>query len=115
MNRISLSVTLDGIIASCGTDPSGASAAAYFNPNVAASYSGLACMANADTVAAFSDANRSTAGNLAGSADEALATAQGLDPSSCFVYTSGAAKVIGCSQADGFKLLHVEALDQVSP
>ncbi len=115
MNRISLSVTLDGIISACGADPSGNAAAAYFNPAVAASYGPLACQANADTVAAFSDANRSTANALAGSPDEGLATAQGLDPNSCFVYTSGAAKVIGCSGADGFKLLHVEALDQVQP
>jgi hypothetical protein len=115
MNRISLSVSLDGIIQTCAGDPSGASTAAYFHPNVAATYTGLVCTATPDTIAAFSDANRSTAANLAGSPDEFHATAQGIDAGSCFLYTSGTAKIIGCTQVDGFKLLHIENLNQVQP
>jgi len=115
MNRISLSVTLDGIMQTCAGDPTGAAASSFFNAGVAGTYSGLACTTNADTVAAFSDASRSTASNLAGSADEFHAIAQGIDANTCFVFTSGSAKVIGCSQVDGFKLLHIESLNMVQP
>lgn len=115
LTRISLGFNLSGIKMSCAADPSGAGASNYFHPQVFTQYQGVACQVNDQTVQAMGrDCNTgqvpcSAVSNLAGSADESRATALGLTANQCWVYTSGSAKIIGCSQpGTGFKLIHME-------
>jgi len=110
LNRITLQFTLDGIVSSCASDPSGSAASAQFHPAVGGTYASVACQVTPNTVAAFVDSSRSQASGLAGTADEFHAVAQSLDPSNCYVYTSGSAKIIGCQMPEGaFQLLHIES------
>ncbi len=89
----------------CAADPSGAQgqaqAAALLYPGAAAMLAPQVCTTTDGAVAAFSDPTRSPATPLAGSPDEARATALGVAASSCAVFTSGAAKVIVCEAAPG--------------
>jgi hypothetical protein len=114
-NRISLSLALSGVQSSCTTDPSGASAASYFHPNVFATYQAQACMINDDVVNAFGDATRATGVVAAGSGDEAWATAVAADASQCYSFTSGSAKVVACTLPEGFKIVHLENITMVQP
>jgi hypothetical protein len=110
LNRISLTFTLGGVQMSCTSDPSGAGAATYFHPQVAAQYQSQACQVTNTTVEAFSDANRSRAEMLPGTDDESRATSLGLDPAQCTRFVSGSAKVVACNMGDteGFKIIHLE-------
>lgn len=109
LNRVTLQMSLDTIVASCAGDPTGNAAAAQFHPAVGGTYAAVACQVSANTVAAFADGTRSDASVLAGTDDEFHAVAQSLDPSSCYLYTSGAAKVVACQTPEGsFQLLHLE-------
>lgn len=107
-NRFLLSVNLGAIQASCAGDPSGASTATYFHPQTFPQLQPIACQVTANTQQAFGDGTRSTASMLAGTADESRAAAVGADVNQCFLFTSGAAKVVGCTIAGEFKIVHME-------
>ncbi len=116
MNRISVSMKLSGVQTSCQSDPSGAGAMQHFHPSVAGQYQAVACQVGQPLIDAIgrgcSDGQRpcSNAAVLAGTPDASKATNLGLDASKCYSYTSGSAKVIGCSDdATGqFQLIHLE-------
>jgi hypothetical protein len=115
VNRLSMNIMLSGIQSSCAMDPSGAAAASYFHPNVAATYQSQACQVTADVVTAFSDPTRATGTVVAGSPDESWAVAVGADTSQCYSFVSGTAKVVGCNMPDGFKIVHMENVSMVAP
>jgi len=116
MNRISVSMKLSAIRTSCSADPSGSGAMQHFHPSVAGQYQAVACQVDQPLVDAIgrgcSDGQRpcSEAAVLAGSADASRATNLGLDPSKCYSYVSGSAKVIGCRDeaSNQFQLIHLE-------
>jgi hypothetical protein len=112
-NRIPLSFALSGIKLSCLGDPSGAGAANYFHDAAFGSLQAQACQVTDDTANAFGDANRSQAQGLSGTADESRATAFGVDASQCTLFTSGAAKIIGCTVNDDFRIVHMENVASV--
>ena len=114
LSRVSLTFSLSGMKLSCASDPSGAATSNYFVPQVASQYQGQACQITDAAIEAFGRGCNtgqmpcSTAASLAGSADESRAAAAGVDASQCFVYTSGQAKIIGCTLDTGFKFIHLE-------
>ena len=114
-SRISLVFALGGLRMSCTSDPSGAGTSEYLHPNVAASLQGQACQVTDATIDAFGDAQRSQAQMLPGTGDESYANNVGVDPAQCTRFTSGSAKIIGCSLGDamGFKIIHLENLASV--
>lgn len=119
LTRISLSLALSSMKVSCGSDPSGAGTSNWFAPSVGPQYQAQACQVTDATVTAFGrNCNQgqmpcSTAGVLAGTGDESRAAAAGVDVSQCYVYTSGSAKIIGCSLDTGYKIIHLENLGAV--
>ena len=116
MNRISVSMKLSAIKMGCSTDPSGAQSMQGFHPSVAGQYQAVACQVNdafIEAVGRGCDEGQhpcSSASVLAGTPDASRATNLGLDPSKCYAYTSGTAKVIGCNneQTQQFQLIHLE-------
>ncbi len=119
VTRISLSLALSSMKVSCASDPSGAGTSNWFAPSVAATYQGSACQVTDATLEAFSrNCNTgqmpcSSAGALAGTADESRAAAAGVDASQCYVYQSGSAKIVGCGLDTGYKIIHIENLGAV--
>ncbi len=119
INRLSAVAQLGSIRVSCQTDPSGAGATQSFHPTVAARYQGEACKVNDKTIEAFgrncTSGQRpcSEAAMLSMTGDTGYANAVGADPASCFSYTSGTAKLIGCQAATGFQIVHIENLGGV--
>ncbi|MDH5492490.1 MAG: hypothetical protein OEY14_11120, partial [Myxococcales bacterium] len=107
--RIGLSMKLTGIQFSCAADPSGQTAANQnFHPQAAASYAPIVCQVTDQTQSAFSDINRSSAENLSDTPDAGRATALGLDPDSCTLYTSGAARIVVCNVNNDLQFIHME-------
>ncbi|HJL30035.1 MAG TPA: hypothetical protein RMI62_13250, partial [Polyangiaceae bacterium LLY-WYZ-15_(1-7)] len=119
LSRISLSFALSGIKLSCVGDPSGAGASNYFHPQVFSQYQGVACQVNDQVIDAFGTACNqgqqpcSNAQMISGTADESRATDLGLNVAQCYVYTSGQAKIVGCSGDQGFKIIHMENVTAV--
>lgn len=111
--RVSLAFTLPAMKAGCALDPSGASNASYFHPNVAANLQAQSCQITDNTINAFTDANRAPGTYLPGSADEGFATNVGVDPSKCASYTSGSAKIVACALDEGLKIIHMENVASV--
>lgn len=114
LTRISLSLALSSMKVSCASDPSGAGTSNWFVPSVAPQYQPQACQVTDATLEAFSrnctqgQMPCSTAASLAGTGDESRAAAAGVDVGQCYVYSSGSAKIIGCSLDTGYKLIHIE-------
>tara|TARA_B100001750_G_scaffold187938_1_gene157452 strand:- start:2391 stop:2876 length:486 start_codon:yes stop_codon:yes gene_type:complete len=117
LSRFSLSLHLSSMKMSCASDPSGAGAANQFHPTVFPQYQAVACQVNDQTVAAFSNSCDteprptpcSTVQRSDNAGDGAYAQAAGLDPTSCFSYVSGSAKIVGCNTPEQqFKIVHME-------
>ncbi len=114
MSRVSLGFSLAGIQASCIGDPTGASSAGSFHPNVAATLTPQACQITDQAAEAFGRSCNnnqhpcSTAQPLAGTPEAAQATALGLDLNRCYLYTSGQAKIVGCTTDTGFKIVGLQ-------
>lgn len=120
LSRVSLTFSLSAIQSRCTMDPSGAGAAGQFHPQAAAAYQGMACQVNQQVVTAYStDCDSggspcSTVEALVGTPDEGRASALSLDPNTCYVYTSGASKIVGCiSEGAGFQIIHMENVGAV--
>jgi len=118
-SRISLAFTLAGVQMGCAGDPSGASTANNYHPQVASQYQAMGCTLTDQAVEAYgrgcSSGQRpcSEVAVIAGTPDEQRATALGLDAGRCYAYTSGQGKVIGCTTDQGFKLIHLENVNAV--
>jgi len=117
MNRISLSFSLSTIKASCMSDPSGAGAANSIHPAVFPQLQGVVCQVNDQTVSAFGSSCNSepqpspcsTVQPVAVAGDGQYADAVGIPQASCWTYTSGSAKIVGCNAPEGgFKIVHME-------
>lgn len=120
MSRLSLAMTLAGLNLSCVSDPSGASSGEYFHPQVFPTLQGEACTLGQDAVDAYSRACSpngprpcSSVVPLTGTPDASRATALNLQPGSCYVYTSGQGKLIGCETAQTFAIIHWENVNAV--
>lgn len=122
MSRISLSLTLEGMRAGCSADPSGAGAANYFHAQAFPQYQNVACQITSPGVVdafARSCASQpqqrpcSDAAVLANTADASYATNLGLNPQTCYSYTSGSAKIVACQTDLGYKFVHMENLTSV--
>lgn len=118
-SRISLAFTLAGVQMGCAGDPSGASTANNYHPQVASQYQAMGCTLTDQAVEAYgrgcSSGQRpcSEVAVIAGTPDAQRATALGLDAGRCYAYTSGQGKVIGCTTDQGFKLIHLENVNAV--
>ncbi|MEO0324148.1 MAG: hypothetical protein AAF447_14395, partial [Myxococcota bacterium] len=94
-------------------------AAQSFHPTVAARYQAEACKVNEKTIEAFgrncTSGQRpcSEAAMLSTTGDTGYASAVSADPNSCFAYTSGSAKLVGCQAPTGFQIVHIENLGAV--
>lgn len=106
--RGDLSMELTGIEFGCATDPTGESALVSFHPKIADRYREVACEVTADTINAFGDEKRSTVASLDDSALSAKATELSLDPKSCFLFTSGRAKIVTCANGEVTQIVHLE-------
>ncbi len=122
LQRVSLGLNLAGIQSSCMSDPSGAAAAQFFHPQVAAQFQGQACTLTPMAAEAYgrgcSPSAPSTVGacsqaSMLGGLDASKATALGIPPSDCYSFTSGQAKIIGCNDGGGFKIIHWENVNAV--
>ncbi|MCS6796927.1 MAG: hypothetical protein NZ898_00070 [Myxococcota bacterium] len=114
IQRIPLVATLGGIRMSCVTDPSGASAAQYFHPNVFPQLQAQACAIDDNVLNAYSEPNRSQAATARGSPYEATITGLGLQLDGCAVFSSGASRIVGCSDPSGrYLIVHAENIAQV--
>lgn len=119
MSRLSLAMTLAGLKLSCVADQSGASSADYFHPQAFPALQPQACTLTQNAVDAYSQGCSpgvqpcSTVVSIAGTPDESRATTLGLQASSCYAYTSGQGKLIGCEVPDGFAIIHWENVNAV--
>ncbi len=115
-SRISVRMKLFAIQSSCAADPSGAGAMQQFHPSIANRYQDVACQVDQplfDAVGRGCAEGRhpcSAVTLLAGTSDASRATDLGLDPTHCYVHTSGTAKVISCRNetTNQFQLIHLE-------
>ena len=102
-----------------GAERSGAGATQAFHPSVAARYQAEACKVTEQTIEAFgrncNSGQRpcSDAAMLSTTGDAGYASAVGADANSCFSYTSGSAKLVGCQAPTGFQIVHIESLGAV--
>ena len=120
LNRISLGLRLSTMKMSCASDPSGAGTASAFHPQAFTAYQGIACQVNDQTIAAIRQSCTppegqpvpspcSTVQSATASGDAGRALGVGLTADSCFTYTSGSMKIVGCSVQDqGFQIIHLE-------
>ncbi|MEM6961860.1 MAG: hypothetical protein AAF550_08980, partial [Myxococcota bacterium] len=113
-SRLALTSSLSRILTACTTDPSGAGAENLFHPSVAQRYQPIICTVTAETLEAFGDHQRSQI--VPG--DDGRAVELGISSDSCFLATSGAAKIIGCqiddsTEAVSLQLIHLESPTEV--
>lgn len=119
MSRLSLALTLGGLDLSCAGDPSGASASTYFHPQAFPALQAQACSLTESAIEAYTQACSpgvtpcSTVAPLTGTPDASRATALGLQPSDCYVYTSGQGKLVACESAQSFAIIHWENVNAV--
>ena len=119
MSRLSLAMTLAGLKLSCVGDPSGASSGEYFHAQAFPTLQGEACTLSQNAIDAYSQACSpgiqpcSNVATIAGTPDAARATAFGLQANSCYAYTSGQGKLIGCETPQGFAIIHWENVNAV--
>lgn len=121
MSRISLSLNLEGVKMSCSMDPSGAGAANYFHASIFPTYQSQVCqVTQPNVVDAFARSCQSqpqqrpcSDAAVVSGTDADLATSLGLNPLTCYAYTSGSAKIIGCNTDLGYKFIHFENITAV--
>ncbi|MBX3248255.1 MAG: hypothetical protein KF901_13835 [Myxococcales bacterium] len=121
LSRISLSMNLATVQIQCATDPTGARAAqSVLHPGVVDALQGQLCAIDDEIAEAYAQSCEhgerpcSSVAPLGAGPDAERATALGLDPSQCFVYTSGQGRIIGCNTAGAdFRLIHLENVTAV--
>lgn len=120
LSRLSLSMSLASVQIQCATDPTGARAAqSILHPGVTDALQGQLCAIDDRVAEAFAqscDLEERPCSNISALAapDTERATALGIDPSQCFVYTSGQARIIGCNTPSAdFRIIHLENVTAV--
>ena len=113
--RIPLTFVLTQLMAQCKTDPSGASIAPFFQPQVFDQLKAEGCAVDENVVTVFRDTQQTTVVNLATVPEGTLAKNLGIDPASCFLFDAGkGSRVVTCSDSsNATKIVHMEGIAQL--